>query len=270
MRSSAREIVALLCLISLAFFSSCGGGSDPGTVPPPSTPLVITSSALPAGTTGSDYDGVSGFSLTASGGKVPYSWNWVAAASSSLPPGLSLTGSSISGSPSTAGSYNVIVTVTDSESPVVQNSAPFSIVIDTVTPALQITSGVPPDGTVGTNYGSVILEKCVASPILGWHQVCSPCTSSSNCGSLPRCQGLFPSPCRKNVFMGFTFMATGGTLAYFWNASGLPPGLTVDPNTGDFTGTPTTAGSYFVTVTLSDSESPPAQVTTSYTIDIGG
>src|ERR1700752_2051129 len=234
-----------LCGISM--FSACGGGSNPGSATLPPAPLAITSGAPPAGTTGSTYAGGSGFALTASGGKTPYNWSWGAASNSALPPGLTLIGNSISGTPMTPGSYNVIVTVGDSESPATQRKVGYAINIDTASPPLQITSGAQPYGSVGTNYGSVILEKCVASPVLGWHQVCTPCTSSSNCGSLPRCQGLFPSPCRKNISVGFTFTAAGGTAPYFWSASGMPPGLTVDPNTGDIAGTPTTAGSYFIT-----------------------
>ncbi len=34
-----------------------------------------------------------------------------------------------------------------------------------------------------------------------------------------------------------------------YSATGLPPGLDIDPVTGDITGTPTTPGKYSVTVT---------------------
>jgi len=50
----------------------------------------------------------------------------------------------------------------------------------------------------------------------------------------------------------------------------MPPGLTLDAGSGQITGTPTTAGSYDVSVTLEDSDSLPAQVSGSYKIDIGG
>lgn len=53
-------------------------------------------------------------------------------------------------------------------------------------------------------------------------------------------------------------------LECFWHATGL----TVDPNTGDLTGTSTTAGSYFAMVTLSDSESSQAQLIANCKIDI--
>jgi len=43
--------------------------------------------------------------------------------------------------------------------------------------------------------------------------------------------------------------ATGGTTPYTWSASGLPAGLSINSATGLISGTPTTAGTYTVTVT---------------------
>ena len=45
---------------------------------------------------------------------------------------------------------------------------------------------------------------------------------------------------------------TGGGGAYTWSATGLPAGLSIDPATGDISGTPTAAGAPSVTVTLND------------------
>jgi Putative Ig domain len=46
----------------------------------------------------------------------------------------------------------------------------------------------------------------------------------------------------------FTVTATGGS-TYTWTSSGLPPGLVLGSSTGTVSGTPTTAGTYSVTVT---------------------
>jgi hypothetical protein len=78
--------------------------------PPP--PLVITfpSSCCPAGTVGTSYSQ----NFFASGGVQPYSWSISAG---QLPPGLSLAPSppaSISGTPTTAGTFTFTVQVTDS------------------------------------------------------------------------------------------------------------------------------------------------------------
>ncbi|MDI6791775.1 MAG: PKD domain-containing protein, partial [bacterium] len=45
--------------------------------------------------------------------------------------------------------------------------------------------------------------------------------------------------------------ATGGTGSYFWSASGLPSGLSINSSTGDISGTPTTEGDYTATVQVS-------------------
>jgi Putative Ig domain len=48
----------------------------------------------------------------------------------------------------------------------------------------------------------------------------------------------------------------------------MPPGIDVDPSTGRILGTPTTAGSYSVLITVTDSASPSVQASGSYMIDI--
>ena len=47
---------------------------------------------------------------------------------------------------------------------------------------------------------------------------------------------------------------TTGQLPYFYNVTGLPPGLSFDPLTRSVTGTPTTAGAYTVTYTADDAD----------------
>lgn len=54
--------------------------------------------------------------------------------------------------------------------------------------------------------------------------------------------------------------ATGGVTPYTWNisAGSLPDGLSINPNTGAITGTPTTAGTSNFTVQVTDSHDPAA------------
>jgi uncharacterized repeat protein (TIGR01451 family) len=87
-------------------------------------PLYITTYYLANGTQGAPYSA----SLQATGGVLPYTWSLTAG---SLPPGLSLSsGGVISGTPSTAGTVQFSVEVTDSESPPQMATATLSLTID--------------------------------------------------------------------------------------------------------------------------------------------
>jgi hypothetical protein len=82
-----------------------------------STPLQITTSDLPGGTVGDYYSG----SLGLTGGQPPYTW-WLPGGTITLPPGLSggmsfSSDGTISGTPSTPGTYTFWVGVYDNASP---------------------------------------------------------------------------------------------------------------------------------------------------------
>lgn len=137
------------------------------TIAPP-LPLVITS-APPQGTVGVAYGGTnSGFRLGASGGVGPYTWSWAPSPNSLLPPGLSLSNGAISGVPTFAGSYNVVVTVVDSEAGSLQmkTSANFTIVI--IVPTIN-TSPPPPIGTQNSPY-SFTFTAFGGVPPLNWSE----------------------------------------------------------------------------------------------------
>ena len=72
------------------------------------------------------------------------------------------------------------------------------------------------------------------------------------------------------IFYDSQLMATGGTPPYHWTITSgtLPPGLSLTPATGVISGTPTTTGSYPITVQVADSERTPATATGSFTITI--
>ena len=65
----------------------------------------------------------------------------------------------------------------------------------------------------------------------------------------------------------FTIGATGGTSPYHWTASGLPADLTISDG-GVVSGTPTVAGPFSVTATVTDSASTPATASTTFTITV--
>jgi hypothetical protein len=115
--------------------------------------LLITTGPLPGGLVGFPYGGhhfidwwqFYGFPLGAAAGTPPYSWSWAAAPGSSLPPGIGvgsilLGGCSLAcvrvdivgGTPTVAGTYDVVLTVTDSAMPPAHGSVNYRIVINPI------------------------------------------------------------------------------------------------------------------------------------------
>jgi len=203
--------------------------------------LVITSGAPPAGTLGAAYAS-GGFPLTASGGSEPYSWSWAPAAGSALPPGLTLSKATISGTPTTAGTYNVVITVADSQNPSVQTPANYTITV--YDQQLTITS-TPPGGTALAPYGSLHF--------------------------------IYVGGIRR-YYTAFSLSASGGSGSYAFRSSTLPPGLGCCSHTfggipnrflvrNIIWGRPTTPGAYQVSLTVTDSQTM-AQATKQFTIVI--
>ena len=205
-----RNHALALTLLGLVSLAGCGGNQSQTIIKTPPPALAITSAAPPSGTVGTAYAG-SGFLLTASGGKGPYSWSWTAGTTGStevlgLPPGLALSSAMISGTPTQADTYNVLITVTDSQSPAAQKSVPY---------AIKIAAPTPPPPSINT----------IPSP---------------NVGAI-------------NLPYSFRFTTTDGLSPFTWSETGaLPPGLTFASD-GTLAGTPTTLGSFPITVMVSDS-----------------
>jgi hypothetical protein len=124
---------------------------------------------------------------------------------SGLPTGLSINSTTgvISGTASTAGTYSVTVTGTDSTGPT--GSASYTWDVGTTSNTVTVTNPGSQTGTVGTAASLQI--------------------SASD-------------------------SASGQTLTY--SATGLPTGLSIGSTTGLISGTPSTAGSYSVVVTVKD------------------
>ena len=106
--------------------------------------LTINESSLPATTVGATYNA----SVTASGGTSPYTW-LITGGNKQPAPGLTLSSSgTISGNPTTAGSFTKNYRVQDSNGVAVQKT--LTIIVLSITP----TSSLP-DGKVGDSYGTV-------------------------------------------------------------------------------------------------------------------
>ena len=161
MKTMASLMTVLGLMLGLSLVAGCGGSGSaiPSVMPPPPVglpvsspqpPLAISpsSGALPGGQVGTLYNArqchwfpaeritictVVAVAINAGGGVAPFTLSWVAATGSSLPPGLSLApnagGATITGIPTLAGTYNFVVTVTDSETPAKLVSATYTITI---------------------------------------------------------------------------------------------------------------------------------------------
>jgi hypothetical protein len=111
-------------------------------ITPPAPPRIITTT-LPSGTVGVSYSA----SLQASGGRTPYQWGLVGGIS---PPGLVLADNGeISGTPTSSGTFNFTVRVTDSSSPVQNATRGLSI---TVNPAVPPPTVFSASGLIHSSY----------------------------------------------------------------------------------------------------------------------
>ncbi len=134
------------------------------------SPVTITTSTLPAGQVGVAYSTL----LAASGGTTPYSWSL---GSGILPAGLSLsTGGTLSGTPTTAGSFTFTIKVTDSTTPTTQtatNSLTFTAAA--ANGPVQITTTTVPAGQLSVAYSTTLQAT----------EGTTPYTWSITSGSLP-------------------------------------------------------------------------------------
>ncbi|HEV2616042.1 MAG TPA: putative Ig domain-containing protein, partial [Candidatus Acidoferrales bacterium] len=125
----------------------------------PAGTLQITTGSLPGGTNSKAYSAT----LAAAGGSAPYTWSL---ASGSLPPGLSLNGTTgnIAGTASQNGQFNFVAQVTDNSSPAQTASAPLTIVVSAPAGTLQITTGSLPDGTNSKAYSATLAAAGGSAP----------------------------------------------------------------------------------------------------------
>ncbi len=143
-----------------------------------------------------------------------------------LPTGLSIAAATgtISGTPTAAGSYGVTLVATDSAG--AMGAATFTWA---VTSPVVVPSG---GGSGGGGFG-------FGAPQANTITVTDPGSQSAMTGA------AIPALANKAQD------ASVGT-PVTWSATGLPPGLAIDPDGGTITGWPTTAGPYTVAVTASD------------------
>lgn len=105
------------------------------------SPITVSPASLPTPQVGTSYSQT----LSSSGGTAPYSY---ALTAGSLPSGLSLSGSTISGTPNQAGSYSATITVTDN----VGTTGTKSYTVTVPNPSSGITVAAPPTAALNTPY----------------------------------------------------------------------------------------------------------------------
>jgi hypothetical protein len=260
-------------------------------------PLTIPSTTLPGGVVGTAYSAT----VTASGGTAPYNWS----GTTGLPAGLSINATSgqISGTPTAAATFTVNLKVTDSSNP--QQTATSSPDPTIAINGLTITTASLPAGTVGTAYSAQLaaingvgqliwtagnlpggLTLSTSGQLTGTPAYSCTCwltlmvTDSNNpvqIASANLSLTVLPSPIAittSSLSSGVAGMpysqplsASGGVLPYTWTAASLPAGLSLNPSTGTITGTLTTAGVTYVTITVRDSSLPtPQQVSSTLSL----
>ena len=136
----------------------------------PFVPLQMTTTSLPGGTVGVYYDQ----SLGASGGQPPYGW-WLPGGTITLPPGTSgdmnfssdATNATISGIPSTPGTFSFWVGVWDNASPQNVVTQMFSITIQGAAAPLAVATTSLPSSTNGAFY-SQTLQASGGQPPYSW------------------------------------------------------------------------------------------------------
>jgi lysophospholipase L1-like esterase len=255
-------------------------------------PVLVAPVALPAGRAEADYLAT----LTATGGVAPHSWS---VTSGSLPPGLALSGSgTLSGTPTAAGTFTFTVQVADAKAgkhaeSFVITVAPPPVSVSTTSPAdgrvgsayattlvarggiapysWTVTSGSLPGGLALSSSGEIAGTPTTAGTFAFMVQAAD---SDAPTGTATRSLSVTVAPPPISVSTASlaggmvaspystTLAATGGLPPYSWSlaAGSLPPGLTLN-SSGRIAGTPTAAGTFPVTVRVTDSASP-ARVST--------
>jgi hypothetical protein len=268
-----------------------------------STPITLAPTTLPDGTTGVAYNQT----VTASGGTGGFTYS----STGTLPPNVLLSPSTgaLTGTPTTAGSYNFTIIATDTAA--ATGSQAYTVVIsDPVTP-ITLSPTTLPNGAVGTAYNQTVTASGGAGgftysftgtlpPNISLNTSTgaltgTPTTAGSYTFTItatdtatatgsqeytvvinatPTAITLAPTTLPNGAVgtaYNQTVTASGGAGGFTYSLTGtLPPGLTLNTSTGAITGAPTTAGSYNFTIIATDSTAATGSQAYSVTVNPAG
>lgn len=218
--------------------------------------------------------------LGSTGGTPPVTWS-----GSGQPDGMTIASSGlITGRPTTAGTFLVTAVVTDHNGaadtitftwtvnalPELTAPAALSSALGTaVATSIPLTGGTGPVTWAATGLPAGLAINAGTGAItgtpttLGAYQTTVTVTDASAKAAtatftwtVPALSVLTPAAqtsAHNAAITPLQVTAAGGRSPYTWAATGLPPGLSID-SAGKISGTPTTAGSYAVTVTVTDAD----------------
>lgn len=270
--------------------------SAPFTIQVAPPPLSMITSTLPGGIVGTAYSAT----FAATGGSPPYTWS---VSSGSLPPGLTLDAATgaLSGAPSSAGTFNFIVSVADSAQETVLR--PFTV---RVIEPLRILTTALSEGTEGMAYSAVIEAAGGTPPYVftlaaGSLPAGLALSIDGRLSGTPAESGVFPITVRvtdsgqlsterpftltvllrPSILTGLlpdgrvgdpyeATLTAQGRPPFSWSVSGgnLPPGLMLDPQSGTIRGTPTQPGQFSFEVTVSDGNQPALSASRAFSVSI--
>jgi len=259
--------------------------------------LTITTTSLPAATVTQAYSQT----VNAAGGTAPYTFT-----GSNLPTGLTINSAgNISGTPTTAGSFSFTVTVTDKNQQTASasltlliNPAPLTIttlstfagtVGQAYSQTFSASGGTPPytlwkiisgsaapltlNGATGVlsgtpaNAGVLNFTIQVTDSAGATAQQAFSITISVPPLTLTVVSSLPSGTVGVAYSQKLPLAASGGTPPYTWSLTSAPvAGLTFDPNAVTLSGTPTTPGSFTLSVKVTDSAGASATKSLSLTI----